>query len=63
MCLKISMVFFNKVKATRKKIIYNARFCVSGFYMLANISFADLTDSAISALSNPFRINTFSCFG
>ena len=52
------MVFFIKKKATRKKKeIYNARFSVKEFSILANTSLADLMASVIRALSNPFKID------
>ena len=41
---KISMVFFSKKKATRKKI-YNTRFSVKGFSILVKTLFPDLTAS------------------
>ena len=48
--------------ATRTKI-YNARFAVKGFSILANTSFDELTDSVVPALINPFMINPFRCLG
>ena len=47
--------------ATRKKI-YNARFAVKGFSILANTSFDELTDSVVPALINPFMTSPFRCF-